>query len=338
MLENNDKYFEVLNDIKKTLMTTRNRIVENVNKDLVLMYYNIGLKLIENNKWGSSFIDMLAKDLKREFPTLKGMSARNLRYMQKFATEFDNDEFLQGVLAKLSWNHNQILLDRVKDKEIRKWYAKETLENGWSVSILTHQIASKLYERQALLENKTTNFDNTLPSPSNEQVKELLKDPYIFDFITADKDSKELDIERELTANITKLLLELGNGFAFVGKQYHLEIEKEDYYIDLLFYNLKVRSYVVIELKTTEFKPEYAGKLNFYLSAVDKYIKDENDNPTFGILLCKDKKKVTAELALKDINKPIGVSEYKILSEIPEFLENTLPSIKDIEKRLEERE
>lgn len=338
MLENNDKYFEVLNDIKKTLMTTRNRIVENVNKDLVLMYYNIGLKLIENNKWGSSFIDMLAKDLKREFPTLKGMSARNLRYMQKFATEFDNDEFLQGVLAKLSWNHNQILLDRVKDKEIRKWYAKETLENGWSVSILTHQIASKLYERQALLENKTTNFDNTLPSPNNEQVKELLKDPYIFDFITDDKDSKELDIERELTANITKLLLELGNGFAFVGKQYHLEIEKEDYYIDLLFYNLKVRSYVVIELKTTEFKPEYAGKLNFYLSAVDKYIKDENDNPTFGILLCKDKKKVTAELALKDINKPIGVSEYKILSEIPEFLENTLPSIKDIEKRLEERE
>jgi len=338
MLENNDKYFEVLNDIKKTLMTTRNRIVENVNKDLVLMYYNIGLKLIENNKWGSSFIDMLAKDLKREFPTLKGMSARNLRYMQKFATEFDNDEFLQGVLAKLSWNHNQILLDRVKDKEIRKWYAKETLENGWSVSILTHQIASKLYERQALLENKTTNFDNTLPSPNNEQVKELLKDPYIFDFITADKDSKELDIERELTANITKLLLELGNGFAFVGKQYHLEIEKEDYYIDLLFYNLKVKSYVVIELKTTEFKPEYAGKLNFYLSAVDKYIKDENDNPTFGILLCKDKKKVTAELALKDINKPIGVSEYKILSEIPEFLENTLPSIKDIEKRLEERE
>lgn len=338
MLENNDKYFEVLNDIKKTLMTTRNRIVENVNKDLVLMYYSIGLKLIENNKWGSSFIDMLAKDLKREFPTLKGMSARNLRYMQKFATEFDNDEFLQHDVAKLPWSSLTTIMDRVKDKEQRKWYIIESIENGWARPVIIHQIASKLYERQALLENKTTNFDNTLPSPNNEQVKELLKDPYIFDFITADKDSKELDIERELTANITKLLLELGNGFAFVGKQYHLEIEKEDYYIDLLFYNLKVRSYVVIELKTTEFKPEYAGKLNFYLSAVDKYIKDENDNPIFGILLCKDKKKVTAELALKDINKPIGVSEYKILSEIPEFLENTLPSIKDIEKRLEERE
>ena len=334
MLENNDKYFEVLNDIKRALTITRNKVVENVNKELVLMYYNIGLKLAENNKWGSSFIDTLAKDLKIEFPTLKGMSARNLRYMQKFATEFDNDEFLQGVLAKLSWNHNQVLLDRVKNKEIRKWYAKETLENGWSVSILTHQIASKLYERQALLENKTTNFDETLPSPNNDQVKELLKSPYIFDFITADKDLKELDIEKQLIANITKLLLELGSGFAFVGRQYHLEIENEDYYIDLLFYNLKVRSYVVIELKKTEFKPEYAGKLNFYLSAVDRYIKGENDNPTFGILLCKDKKKITAELALKDINKPIGIREYKKLSEIPAFLEDTLPSIEDIEKRL----
>ncbi len=336
MLENNEKYFEVLNDIKRTLVVTRNKIVENANKDLIIMYYNIGLKLIENNKWGTTFIDTLAKDLKTEFPTMKGMSARNLRYMQKFATEYNQDEILQGVLAKLSWNHNQILLDKVKDKEQRLWYARESAENGWTVSILTHQVASKLYERQALLENKTTNFDETLPSPNNEQIKELLKNPYIFDFITADKDLKELDIERELTNNITKLLLELGNGFAFVGRQYHLEIENEDYYIDLLFYNLKVRSYVVIELKTTEFKPEYAGKLNFYLSAVDKYIKDENDNPTFGILLCKDKKRVTAELALKDINKPIGVSEYKILSEIPDYLENTLPSIEDIEKRLAE--
>lgn len=334
MLENNSQYFEVLNDIKNTLITTRNKIIENANKDLILMYYKIGLKLIENNKWGSSFIDTLAKDLKIEFPNIKGMSARNLRYMQKFATEFDNDEFLQGVLAKLSWNHNQILLDRIKDNNIRKWYAKECVTNGWTTSVLIHQISSKLYERQALLENKITNFDDTLPSPNNEQVKYLLKDPYIFDFIT-NNSLKELDIEQQLTSNITKLLLELGNGFAFVGKQYHLEIEDEDYYIDLLFYNLKVRSYVVIELKTTEFKPEYAGKLNFYLSAVDKYIKDEKDNPTFGILLCKDKKKVTAELALKDINKPIGVSEYKILSEIPEFLENTLPSIEDIKKRLE---
>lgn len=335
MLENNDKYFEVLDAIKKTLISTRHKVVENANKKLILMYYNIGLKLLENNKWGSSFIDTLAKDLKMEFPTLKGMSARNLRYMQKFANEFDNDEFLQHYVAKLPWSSVTTIMDQVKDKEQRKWYIKESLQNGWARPVIIHQITSKLYERQAILENKTTNFDETLPSPNKEQVKELLKDPYIFDFITADKDLKELDIERELTANITKLLLELRNGFAFIGREYHLEIDNEDYYIDLLFYNLKVRSYVVVELKTTEFKPEYVGKLNFYLSAVDKYIKNENDNPTFGILLCKDKKKVTAELALKDINKPIGVTEYKILSEIPEFLENTLPSIETIEKRLE---
>ena len=275
MLENNDKYFEVLNDIKKTLITTRNKMVENANKDLVLMYYNIGLKLIENNKWGSSFIDTLAKDLKMEFPTLKGMSARNLRYMQKFATEFDNDEFLQHDVAKLPWTSVTTIMDQVKDKEQRNWYIKESVQNGWSRPVIVHQIASKLYERQALLEDKTTNFDETLPSPNNEQVKELLKNPYIFDFITADKELKELGIEQELTANITKLLLELGNGFAFVGRQYHLEIENEDYYIDLLFYNLKVRSYVVIELKTTEFKPEYAGKLNFYLRLLISILKQK---------------------------------------------------------------
>lgn len=335
MLESNDKYFEILNDIKRTLVVTRNKIVENANKELILMYYSIGSKLIMNNKWGSSFIDNLARDLKMEFPTIKGMSARNLRYMQKFASEYDNDKFLQGVLAKLSWNHNQILMDRLKDKEIRKWYAKETLENSWSVSILTHQIESKLYERQAIMENKTFNFDKIISSPNNERMKELLKNPYIFDFITADKELKEVDIEKELTSNITKLLLELGSGFAFVGRQYHLEIEDEDYYIDLLFYNLKLKSYVVIELKTTKFKPEYIGKLNFYLNAVDKFVKSEEDNPTFGILLCKSNKKITAELSLKDVNKPIGVSEYKILSEIPEYLESTLPSIEDIEKRLE---
>lgn len=226
-------------------------------------------------------------------------------------------------------------MDRVKDKEQKIWYIDKAIQNNWTRPIIIHQIELKLYERQAINENKTTNFDETLSSPNNEQVKELLKNPYIFDFIDATNELKELDIERQLISNITKLLLELGQGFAFVGRQYHLEIDNEDYYIDLLFYNLKVRSYVVIELKTTEFKPEYAGKLNFYLSAVDKYIKTETDNPTFGILLCKDEKKVTAELALKDINKPIGVSEYKILSEIPEYLENTLPSMEDIEKRLE---
>lgn len=218
MLEEKEKYFDVLNDIKKTLIITRNKIVENANKDLVLMYYNIGLKLVENNKWGSSFIDTLARDLKIEFPTLKGMSARNLRYMQKFATEFEADEFLQHHVAKLPWSSLTTIMDQVKNKEQRNWYIKESVQNGWSRPVIIHQITSKLYERQALPENKITNFDKTLPSPNNEQVKELLKSPYIFDFITADKELKEVDIERQLTANITKLLLELGNGFAFVGR------------------------------------------------------------------------------------------------------------------------
>lgn len=264
------------------------------------------------------------------------MSARNLRYMQKFAKEFENDEFLQHDVAKLPFSSITTIMDQVKNKEERKWYIKESVKNGWSRPIISHQIETKLYERQALLDNKTTNFDTTLPSPYNEQTKEILKDPYIFDFINAGPNLKELDIEQELINNISKLLLELGNGFAFIGRQYHLEIDEEDYYIDLLFYNLLVRSYVVIELKTTEFRPEYIGKLNFYLSAIDKYVKKESDNPTFGILLCKNKKKVTVDLTLKDINKPIGVSEYKILSEIPEYLASTLPSLEDIEKRLEE--
>lgn len=331
----NEEYFELLEDIKNTLITTRNKVVENANKSLVIMYYNIGRKLIENNKWGSSFIDNLAKDLKVEFPGIKGMSARNLRYMQKFAKEYDNDKFLQEVLAKLSWNHNQLLLDKVKEKKERVWYANKALENGWSTTVLSHQISLKLYNRQALLENKTENYRKTLPTDISDKAREMLKDPYIFDFLTAKEDMKELEIEKELTSNITKLLLELGNGFAFIGRQYHLEIGNKDYYLDLLFYNVKVKSYVVVELKTTEFKPEYAGQLNFYLSAIDEYVKDKNDNPTFGILLCREKNKITAELALKDINKPIGVSEYKLLSDLPEYLENTLPSISDLEKRLE---
>ena len=331
----NNEYFKLLEDIKATLVTTRNKVIENANKDLIIMYYNIGLKLIENNKWGSSFIDTLAKDLKMEFPNLKGMSARNLRYMQKFSKEYMKDEFLQEVLAKLSWNHNQILLDKIKDKKERVWYANKSLENGWSTTVLSHQISLKLYDRQALLENKTENYSKTLPTDISDKAREMLKDPYIFDFLTEKEDMKELEIEKELTSNITKLLLELGNGFAFIGRQYHLEIGNKDYYLDLLFYNLKVKSYVVIELKTTAFKPEYAGQLNFYLSAVDEYIKDEDDNPTFGILLCKEKDKITAELALKDINKPIGVSEYKLLSDLPEYLQNALPSISDIKQRLE---
>lgn len=333
MLENDDKYFEVLHDIKKTLMITRNKIVENVNKDLILMYYNIGLKLIENNKWGSSFIDTLAKDLKMEFPTLKGMSARNLRYMQKFAKEFDYDSILQHNVVKLPWGLVISIMDKVKNKEERLWYSDKALENLWTRTELEHQIATNLYSRQALLENKISNYEETLPIELGKRALEMLKDPYIFD-ITYNEKALEKDIEDALVSNITDLLLEFGNGFAFVGRQYHLEIEGEDYYIDLLFYNLNLKCYVVVELKTVKFIPEFAGKLNFYLNAVDMLLKKEDDNPTIGILLCRDEHKLTAELALKDINKPIGVAEYKYLQEVPEYLANNLPSIETLEKRL----
>lgn len=334
MIDNND-YFKLLEEVKGELVSTRREAVESVNKSLILMYYKIGKMLLENNKYGATFIDNLAKDLKMAFPSVKGMSARNLRYMQKFAKEYGDINFLQEVLAKLSWNHNQILLDKVKDEKKRKWYAEKAVINGWSTTVLAHQIKLNLYERQAVLENKTENYKDTLPMEISDKAREMLKDPYIFDFLSLRENMKELEIEKELTSNITKLLLELGNGFAFVGRQYHIEVGDKDYYLDLLFYNLRVKSYVVVELKATEFKPEYAGKLNFYLSAVDRYIKSDTDNPTFGILLCREKDKITAELALKDINKPIGVSEYKLLSDLPDYLNNTLPNISDIEKRLE---
>ena len=332
---NDDEYFKFLNEIKNDIISTRRKVLSQANNEVILMYHRIGKGLIKNSKYGNSFIDTLAKDLKIEFPDMHGLSARNLRYMKKFAKEFEYNSILQHNVAKLPWTTITTIMDKIKDDNERIWYVEKTLENLWSRTILEHQIATNLYNRQALLDNKISNYKETLPVELGKKALEMLKDPYIFDIEGYGTSPLEKDIEDALVSNITNLLLEFGNGFAFVGRQYHLEIENEDYYIDLLFYNLKVRSYVVIELKTTEFRPEYAGKLNFYLSAVDKYIKDEKDNPTFGILLCKDKKRVTAELALKDINKPIGVSEYKILSEIPEFLENTLPSIEDIEKRLE---
>ena len=273
---------------------------------------------------GSSFIDNLAKDLKTTYPNIKGMSARNLRYMQKFATIYENDEFLQEVLAKLTWYHNIILMDRVKKLEKKKWYAINAIENGWSSTVLIHQISTDLYSRQAILENKISNFKNTLPAPTSELSLELVKDPYIFDFISTQKSMKEIDFENALVENITKFLLELGSSFAFVGKQYHLEIDNEDYYIDLLFYNIKLHSYIVIELKTTKFKPEFIGQLNFYISAIDDKVKRDEDNSTIGILICKEKKRLSAEYSLKNINNPIAISEYKYLEELPNYLNREL--------------
>lgn len=316
---NDDEYFKFLNEIKNDIITTRRKVLTQANNEVVLMYHRIGRGLIKNTKYGNSFIDTLAKDLKLEFPDMQGLSARNLRYMKKFAKEFEYDSILQHHVAKLPWTTITTIMDKIKDEQERLWYAEKTLENLWSRTILEHQIATDLYNRQALLDNKISNYKETLP-------KEL------------GKRALEKDIEDALVSNITNLLLEFGNGFAFVGRQYHLEIEGEDYYIDLLFYNLNLKCYVVVELKTVKFIPEFAGKLNFYLNAVDMLLKKEEDNPTIGILLCRDEHKLTAELALKDINKPIGVAEYKYLQEIPEYLANNLPSIETLEKRLNNKD
>ncbi|MDR1924072.1 MAG: PDDEXK nuclease domain-containing protein [Planctomycetaceae bacterium] len=240
---------------------------------------------------------------------------------------------VQASLTQITWYHHIALMDKVKDIEVYRWYAGQTAENGWSRNILVHQIETRLYERQKKAK-KTTNFHSRLPSPQSELALQTLKDPYIFDFITFRKGMVERDIENELVNNITKMLLELGEGFAFIGKQYHLEVGGEDFYIDMLFYNLKLRCYIVIELKTGNFKPEYVGKMNFYLSAVDNIMKTDLDQPTIGLLLCKNKNRVIAEYALRNIDKPIGVSEYQLTKKLPRKLEKLLPSVTEIERQL----
>lgn len=268
---------------------------------------------------------------------MKGFSVRNLKYMSKFAATYDDIEFVQTVSAQIPWSHNVAILDKVKDYDVKLWYMKQTIEHGWSHSVLTHQIESDLYSRQ-ILSNKVSNFENRFAEPQSELAIQTMKDPYIFDFIPFKADMLERDIENELVKNVTALLLELGKGFAFLGNQYHLEVGGEDFYIDLLFYNLNLRCYFVIELKTGEFRPEYAGKLNFYLSAVDSQLKTENDNPSIGLLLCKSKNNIIAEYALRDMSKPIGVSEYKVTRKLPKELEETLPSEEDIQKRIQRDE
>ncbi len=336
MLINSDGYFEILESVKEQIKASQYKAVLGLNREQIILYWNIGKVINEHNKYGSGFIENLARDIKSEFPKSKGYSVRNLRYMRRFAEIFPDFENLQVPLADLTWYHLQCLMDKVPDKPMFLWYADKTLENGWSRNVLLHQIESKLYERQ-VLSDKSTNFERTLPSPQSELARDTLKNPYVFDFIEIREDIIEREIENELVANIAKTLLELGTGFAFIGNQYHLSVANKDYYIDLLFYNTKLRCYVVIELKAGEFKPEYAGKLNFYLSAIDDMLKHETDNPSIGIMLCKERDKLTAEYALKDINKPIGVSEYKLSDFVPDEFADTLPTAEDIEKRIKDK-
>lgn len=333
MLLNTSEYFDILNSIKTQIREAQYRAVLGVNREQILLFWNIGQTILKNSKYGSGFIENLARDIKAEFPQSKGYSVRNLRYMRKFAGIFGDIANLQAPLADLTWYHLITLMDKVSDKTAYIWYASKTLENGWSRDILVHQIETKLYERQAI-SDKTTNYSKLLPSPQSELAQETIKSPYVFDFIEKRSGIIEREIENEMVASIAKTLLEFGRGFAFMGSQYHLEVAGEDFYIDLLFYNTVLRCYVVIEIKSGAFIPEYAGKLNFYLSAADDMLKHKTDNPSIGILLCKEKNKLIAEYALKDMTKPIGVTEYKLSGFVPKEFADALPSVEDIEKRV----
>ena len=336
MLMNNDSYFQALEDIKTRIHNAQYKAVLGVNREQIMLFWNIGKVIIENTKYGSRFIENLARDIKLDFPNAKGYSVRNLKYMRKFAAFVPDEEKVQTLSALLSWSHNTHLFDKTKTLEEYLWYAAQTIENGWSLTSLEYHTETKAYERQALAD-KTTNYKALLPMPQSGLAIDTLKDPYVFDFVEQREGIIEREIENELVANIAKTIMELGTGFAFYGSQYHLTISNVDYYLDLLFYNTRLRCFVVIELKNGKFKPEYAGKLNFYLSAVDDILRHESDNPTIGILLCKEKDKMTAEYALRDINKPIGVSEYKLSDFVPQELVGTLPSVEDIEKRIKDK-
>ena len=333
LLMNNTEYLDLVQNVREEIRRAQYKAALSVNKELIMLYYTIGKIINEYKSWGNKFIENLATDIKMSFPDARGYSVRNLKYMSKFASTYADEEFVQTVSAQIPWSHNIAILDKVKDADVREWYIRKTAENGWSHSVLIHQIESGLYERQVVAD-KISNFEHRLAAPQSELATQTMKDPYIFDFIPFKEDMVERDIEQALVKDVTKLLLELGTGFAFVGNQYHLNVGGDDFYIDLLFYNLNLRCYVVIELKTGEFKPDYAGQLNFYLSAVDSILKKETDNPSIGLLLCKSKNNLVAEYTLRDMSKPIGISEYKVTCNLPEDLSRQLPSIEDIQKRI----
>ncbi len=331
---NSREYKEFLTSLKNRVQQAQVKAAVVVNEQLIMLYWNIGGEIcskLETQKWGSKFIENLAQDLRKAFPEMKGFSIRNLEYMRTFANEYKDPEFVQQVVARIPWGHNCMLLDKLKTPEEREWYARASIENGWSRNILAMQIDSRLYERQG---KAITNFQRILPTVQSDLAQQSLKDPYIFDFLNLRQGVKERKVEQALLEHIKEFLLELGSGFAFLGNQYHLEVAGDDYYIDLLFYHIGLRAYVAIELKTGEFKPEYAGKMNFYLSALDDILKRPEDNPSIGLILCRSHNKLKVEYSLKDTNKPLGVASYELTKALPEQLQKALPSIEELEQEL----
>lgn len=307
------------------------------NSAMVTLYWDIGRQILarqEQQGWGARVIDRLSLDLKTAFPDMSGLSPRNLKYMRKFAESWPDREFVQRTVAQIPWRSNVALLDKLKDAETRLWYARKTMEHGWSRDVLAMQIDARVHERHG---KAITNFNATLPPAESDMAAQIFKDPYLFDFLGTADPRREREVEQPLIDHIQRFLLELGAGFAFVGRQVHLEFASADYYLDLLFYHLKLRCYVVVELKAVPFDPGFVGTMNMYLSAVDDLLRHPDDKPTIGLLLCRSKNKLEAEYALRGFNKPIGVAEWEtqIVDRLPEELRGSLPTAEEIEAELD---
>ncbi len=329
-------YTVLLEDLKTRIASAQVRAALAVNRELVLLYWQIGRSILlqqHQQGWGAKVIDRLARDLRHAFPDIKGFSPRNLKYMRAFAAAWPDEAIVQQLAAQLPWFHNCVLLDKIAEPSVRAWYAQHAVEHGWSRNVLVHQIESNLYRRRG---QALTNFARTLPAPNADLAQQLLNDPYTFDFLTIGEAMQERDLEQGLLTHIRDFLLELGVGFAFVGSQYHLEIGGQDYYLDMLFYHLKLRCYVAIDLKIGEFKPEDAGKMNFYLAAMDDLVRHADDQPSIGMILCKSKNRVIVEYTLRDMRKPIGIAEYQLTQQLPEYLQQSLPTIGELEETLSE--
>ena len=327
-------YADWLKQLKIEIAQARQRAALSVNTGLIQLYGRIGHDILQRQQsqgWGAKVIDRLARDLKAAFPDMRGWSASNLKYMRFFAQLCPDGLFGQQPADQLPWFHVVTLLTRLDDPAERAWYAERVVQQGWSRATLNLHIRNRLHLRQGAA---VTNFEARLPSPDSALAQETLKDPYLFDFLGLGDEAEEREIERGLVAHITRFLLELGAGFAFVGRQFRLEVSGDEFFIDLLFYHTRLKCYVVVELKATAFKPEHAGQLNFYLTAVDAQVKAPDDKPTIGLLLCKQQNRLVAEYALSGIAKPIGVAEYQLLRDLPEDLGRNLPSIADIEAEL----
>lgn len=327
-------YTEWLAELKTRIHSAQQRAALAVNRELVLLYWQIGQDILQRQEregWGAKVIERLAHDLRAAFPDMKGFSRANLMYMRAFAQAWPQEAIVQQAVGQLPWGHNLVLLAKAKDAQLRLAYAERAVMHGWSRSVLEMHIETRLLEREG---KAVTNFEARLPGAGTDLARQSLKDPYLFDFLRMGQEAGERAIETALVRHVTEFLLELGAGFAFVGRQVHVEVGGDDFYLDLLFYHLKLRCYVVIELKADKFKPEHLGQLGFYLTAVDAQVKGEHDNPTIGLLLCKSKNQVVAEYALRDKTQPLGIAEYRMLESLPPELQTDLPSTEQIESEL----